>query len=81
MAVVRLQHEAEYSDYVVPVCLPEKGPLEAGDFYKGLQGIVAGWGWIRDKPESGLGRGEYLTSTINRHRDEMSLDVREDDEM
>lgn len=45
----RLSRDVEYSDYVLPVCLPEQADPEDGNFYDGTKGLVVGWGWIKNR--------------------------------
>ena len=49
IALVHLQQEVEWSDFVQPACLPNPGP----DTFTGMQATVAGWG---NTQESGTRR-------------------------
>ena len=49
IALVHLQQEVEWSDFVQPACLPTPGP----DTFTGMQATVAGWG---NTQESGTRR-------------------------
>lgn len=45
----RLSRDVEYSEYILPVCLPDPADPEQPDFYEGVKGLVVGWGWIKNR--------------------------------
>uniref|UniRef100_A0A8D2NFA4 Transmembrane serine protease 15 n=1 Tax=Zonotrichia albicollis TaxID=44394 RepID=A0A8D2NFA4_ZONAL len=51
IALMHLQHKVQYTDYIQPVCLPEKNQ----QFPPGINCSIAGWGAIRnDGPSSNI---------------------------
>lgn len=43
IAILKLSHQAEFSRYVRPVCLPEPGQTVA---YEGTSAVLTGWGYL-----------------------------------
>uniref|UniRef100_A0A8C5IX20 Enteropeptidase n=1 Tax=Junco hyemalis TaxID=40217 RepID=A0A8C5IX20_JUNHY len=51
IALMHLQHKVQYTDYIQPICLPEKNQ----QFPPGINCSIAGWGAIRnDGPSSNI---------------------------
>lgn len=48
-ATDRLSQDVQYSQYILPVCLPQQADPDEGDFYEGVKGLVVGWGWIKNR--------------------------------
>lgn len=44
IALIKLEQEVEWSDFVKPVCLPKPD----GETYSGFSGTVAGWGFTNE---------------------------------
>lgn len=44
IAILKLSHQAEYSRYVRPVCLPEPGQQTVA--YEGTSAVLTGWGYL-----------------------------------
>jgi len=44
----RLKDKVRYTDYIIPICLPEGNDPNEADIYNNVSGIVVGWGWIQD---------------------------------
>lgn len=44
----RLQHDVDYSDYILPICLPEANDANFSSVYPNENAMVAGWGWTND---------------------------------
>jgi len=70
-----LQEPAVYSEYVVPICLPDQASTDEGDFYEGIKGIVVGWGWIKDTIDPSGQRGEYQMSDWHHQLEGLPLTV------
>lgn len=45
----RLSQDVQYSQYILPVCLPQQADPDEGNFYEGVKGLVVGWGWIKNR--------------------------------
>ncbi|NXO15297.1 ENTK Enteropeptidase, partial [Oriolus oriolus] len=45
IALMHLQHKVQYTDYIKPICLPEKNQ----QFLPGINCSIAGWGSIREE--------------------------------
>lgn len=43
IAILKLSHQAEYSRYVRPICLPEPGQRMT---YVGTHAVLTGWGYL-----------------------------------
>ncbi|XP_053825808.1 enteropeptidase [Vidua macroura] len=48
IALMHLQHKVQYTDYIQPICLPEKNQ----QFLPGINCSIAGWGNIRNEGPS-----------------------------
>uniref|UniRef100_H0ZXF1 Transmembrane serine protease 15 n=1 Tax=Taeniopygia guttata TaxID=59729 RepID=H0ZXF1_TAEGU len=48
IALMHLQHKVQYTDYIQPICLPEKNQ----QFLPGIKCSIAGWGNIRNEGPS-----------------------------
>ncbi|XP_041270722.1 enteropeptidase [Onychostruthus taczanowskii] len=48
IALMHLQHKVQYTDYIQPICLPEKNQ----QFLPGINCSIAGWGDIRNEGPS-----------------------------
>lgn len=45
----RLSRDVQYSELVLPVCLPDQADPDESNFYEGVKGLVVGWGWVKNR--------------------------------
>jgi hypothetical protein len=45
----RLTQDIPFSEYILPICLPPDSDPDEPDFYEGSEGLVVGWGWMKNR--------------------------------
>jgi len=43
-----LKNRVHYTDYIIPICLPEANDPNKADLYYNVSGIIVGWGWLNE---------------------------------